>query len=91
MNTIWTQTCTMEILIYLLEKKQAIISDFIYGMRQSIINANTIYNAIEILTDAKLIKEEIGNNNSRLFTITSLGMQIGELAKEQKIILEKNK
>ena len=85
MNTIWTQTSTMDILIYLLEKKKVILSDFIYDMRK---NPNTINRAVELLRNAELIKESMGNYNSRLFTITEKGIKIAELAKKQKEILE---
>ena len=85
MNDIWTQTGTMDILIYLLEKKQGILSDFIYGLRK---NPNTIMRAVEKLITADLIKEESGNYNSRMFTITRIGIQVAELAKKQKELFE---
>ena len=91
MNEIWTQTCSMEILIYLLDKKQAILSEFVYDMRRSIINANTIYLALKKLEDADLIKEEgavAHMGNKRLFSITPLGVEIALLAKQQKEMLE---
>ena len=88
MNDIWTQTGTMDILIFLLEKKQGILSDFIYGLRK---NPNTIQRAVEKLIEADLIKEEHGDYNSRLFTITKIGSQMAELAKQQKELFDLQK
>lgn len=87
MNDIWKQTSTMEILIFLSEKKQGILSDFIYGMRK---NPNTINRAVEILVKSELIQESTGNYNSRLFTITDLGKQIAVLAKKQQELFEQH-
>jgi predicted transcriptional regulator len=81
MEDVWKQTSTMEILIFLSEKKQGILSDFIYGMRK---NPNTINRAVELLVKAGLIQESTGNYNSRLFTITERGIRIADLARKQK-------
>lgn len=88
MNDIWTQTGTMDILIYLLEKQQGILSDFTYGMRK---NALTMTRAIDKLMQAKFIKEERGDHNSRMFTLTKIGFQMADLAKQQKELFEQTK
>jgi predicted transcriptional regulator len=85
MEDVWKQTSTMEILIFLSEKKQGILSDFIYGMRK---NPNTINRAVELLVKAGLIQESAGNYNSRLFTITDRGVRIADLARKQKELFD---
>ena len=85
MEDVWKQTSTMDILIFLSEKKQGILSDFIYGMRK---NPNTINRAVELLVKAGLIQESTGNYNSRLFTITARGVQIADLARKQKELFD---
>jgi predicted transcriptional regulator len=85
MEDVWKQTSTMDILIFLSEKKQGILSDFIYGMRK---NPNTINRAVELLVKAGLIQESTGNYNSRLFTITDRGIRIADLARKQKELFD---
>lgn len=77
----------MDILLYIFENGDSILSDFIYGMRK---NPQTIMRAISKLIDANLITEKKGEYNSRIFSITPTGKKIAELAKKQKEILEEN-
>ena len=78
------QSGIVNILLYLYDKKEAILSDFIFELK---ISAPTVLRAINILKETQLIDEE-QKYNRRFFRLTDRGVKVAMKMREIEKILE---
>lgn len=82
-SRIFSQSGVIDILTYLQNKDNAILSNFIYDLK---ISAPTVMRAINILKEVNLIEEK-QMYNRRFFKLTKKGEEIVKKLKEMEKIL----
>lgn len=86
------QTGLPEILLYLLNKNEARITDIFIFLRSQGIGQSTMYRALKLLKEHDLIDEKITDYPKlRLIRLTEKGRRVAEKILEIKEILEEKK
>jgi len=80
------QRGSLQIIYFLYQNNEGIISDFIYELKIPTISINR---AIDMLKEFGLIEEySVEGSNRRIFRLTKKGKKIGKLIEEMEEILE---
>ena len=80
------QRGSLQIIYFLYQNKEGIISDFIYELK---IPTSSINRAVDMLKGFGLIEERsVEGSNKRIFNLTEKGKRIGKLIEEMEEILE---
>ena len=82
------QRGSLQIIYFLYQNNEGIISDFIYELKIPTISINR---AIDMLKEFRLIEEySVKGSNRRIFRLTKKGKKIGKLIEEMEEILERD-